>query len=106
MMAIRLLIPPGSAILDDPDRNAWLGVLDAEAFTYRWTHPDPRMDRLYRAVSTIVENATRTMAPNRETFTRIWSASYAVDGDREAPPLPEPKTRRPKPPRLTESWFC
>ncbi len=106
MMAIRLLIPPGSAILDDPDRDAWLGDLDAEAFTYRWTHPDPRMDRLYREVSAIVEDATRTLAPNRETFVHIWNASYAVDDDRDAPPLPQPKVIRPKPPRLTESWFC
>jgi radical SAM superfamily enzyme YgiQ (UPF0313 family) len=106
MMAIRLLIPPGSAILDDPDRDAWLGDLDAEAFTYRWTHPDPRMDRLYRDVSIIVEEATRTMAPNRDTYARIWAATYAVDDEREAPPLPRPKKIRPKPPRLTESWFC
>ena len=106
MMAIRLLIPPGSAILDDPDRSGWLGDLDAEAFTYRWVHPDPRMDQLFRVVSAIVEDATRSMASNRETFTRIWHAAFAVDGDRESPPLPEPKTIRPKPPRLTESWFC
>jgi hypothetical protein len=64
------------------------------------------MDRLFREVSAIVEAATRSMAPNRETFTQIWQASFAVDRDREAPPLPAPKVIRPKPPRLTESWFC
>ena len=42
--SIRLLIPPGSALLDgEPGRRClgtWLGDLDEAAFTYRWQHPD------------------------------------------------------------------
>ncbi len=106
MMAIRLLIPPGSAILDDPERDAWLGELEPETFSYRWTHSDPRMDRLHRLVSAVVETANREQSPNRETFARIWSATWDVAGEAEYAPLPAPQVQRPKPPRLTESWFC
>ncbi len=106
MLSIRLLIPPGSAILDDPDRDAWLGALDPEAFSYRWTHPDPRMDALHRAVSAVVEEAARVQATNRDTFARIWDAAATLSCDPAFPEPPGPIRRRAKPPRLTESWFC
>src|SRR5947209_5312583 len=34
--SIRLLIPPGSALLAASDSQAWLGELDASAYTYHW----------------------------------------------------------------------
>ena len=42
--SIRLLIPPGSAVLDDPDTAAWIGPLDPDALSYAWEHPDARME--------------------------------------------------------------
>ena len=56
--SIRLLIPPGSGLLDTLDNKMWLGELDAAAYTYRWTHPDPRMDTLHQAVSTVSRKGT------------------------------------------------
>ncbi|HHH30396.1 MAG TPA: B12-binding domain-containing radical SAM protein, partial [Polyangiaceae bacterium] len=50
-LAIRLLIPPGSALLWNEDERPWLGELDEANFGYRWTHPDPRMDTLFDRVS-------------------------------------------------------
>src|SRR6185312_11246064 len=41
---IRLLIPPGSALLADASAPAWLGPLDEAALSYTWRHPDPAMD--------------------------------------------------------------
>src|SRR5437588_9602033 len=69
--SIRLLIPPGSALLDTLDDKNWLGELDAAAYTYRWAHPDPRMDSLYQAVSMLVEKAQRAQADHLETFFHI-----------------------------------
>src|SRR5262249_48877012 len=40
-MTIRLLVPPGSLLLDHPEMRPHLGELDAERLTWRWTHPDP-----------------------------------------------------------------
>lgn len=102
---IRLLVPPGSAVLDDPDNAAWLGPLDAERFTYTWTHDDPRMETLQREVSRIAERGAERMEPAEETFAAIWQAAHAAAGI-SAPPVPEARMSRPKPPRLTESWFC
>lgn len=103
---IRLLIPPGSALLDQPDTREWLGPLDAEAFTYRWEHPDPRMDHLYREVSALVERTTRAGWPTERIFAAVKTLAFEVAGRPEAAPaLPVVELAAP-PPRLTESWFC
>lgn len=103
--SIRLLVPPGSALLSDPTCAEWLGELDEEAFTYRWRSPDPRLDELQRAVSHIVERAAADQEPARMTFKRIWDAAHAA-ADEPSVPVPVPDHQRPSPPRLTESWFC
>jgi radical SAM superfamily enzyme YgiQ (UPF0313 family) len=102
--SIRLLVPPGSLLLADPTSAEWLGELDAANFTYRWRHPDPRMDDLQIAVASIAERAAADREPAAATFARIWETAHAAAG-RPAPPPPS-TGRRPRPPRLTESWFC
>ncbi len=102
---IRLLIPPGSAVLDDPEATSWIGPLDAEAFSYTWLHPDPRMERLARDVSAAAERGAAGMEPAEETFGAIWKTAHAAAGV-AAPPVPDARVTRPRPPRLTESWFC
>jgi len=105
--AIRLLVPPGSALLDQPDTAQWLGPLDAEAFTYRWDHPDPRMDELHRRVSARVEVAQRAGEDVFATFAAIRALAVAAAGqDPGAFPVTEATLKRHMPPRLTESWFC
>lgn len=103
--SIRLLVPPGSSLLDDPTSAEWLGPLDAANFTYRWQSPDPRLDQLQREVATIVETAAAASAPTRDTFRRIWAATHAI-ASLPLPPLPDPVVYRRRPPRLTEDWFC
>jgi radical SAM superfamily enzyme YgiQ (UPF0313 family) len=103
--SIRLLVPPGSALLADPSSVEWARELDEEAFSYRWQSTDPTLDRLQKQVASIVENAAADQEPARFTFGKIWSVAYSVAG-MQAPSLPVPKSRRPVPPRLTESWFC
>src|SRR5437773_2442363 len=55
--SIRLLIPPGSALLASPDSKLWLRELDASAFTYKCQHPDPRLDALHQKVASLTEEA-------------------------------------------------
>ena len=105
MLSIRLLVPPGSALLADPSSTAWLGELDAEAFTCRWAHPDPRMDSLHASVSALVEHAAKAHESAAATFDAIWQAAHEAAGQAWAHPK-RPTTRRRPPPRLTESWFC
>jgi radical SAM superfamily enzyme YgiQ (UPF0313 family) len=104
---IRLLIPPGSALLSRDAIQPFLGPLDQASFTYRWTHPDPRMDALQQAVSALVEEATRADEDPLVTFHRVRALARAVHDGRETTPLtPTPSHRRSRPPRLTEPWFC
>jgi radical SAM superfamily enzyme YgiQ (UPF0313 family) len=103
--SIRLLVPPGSALLADPANAAWLGDLDQAAFTYRWQHADPRVDELQRDVAGLVETAATRGDDARTTFAHIWNVAHRAAGA-IPPDLPTPSLRRRRPPRLTEDWFC
>jgi radical SAM superfamily enzyme YgiQ (UPF0313 family) len=113
--AIRLLVPPGSALLETDDATAWLGPLDEAAFSYTWAHPDQRMDALQREIWALVEDATRTKQPIGETY----AAARMLAEDRlDIPTRPVAQqsqaderrgtiraARRPIP-HLSEAWFC
>lgn len=105
--SIRLLVPPGSLLLSQPDSNRWLGRLVQESFTYEWSHPDPRMDELQRQVSALVEQAAGNGEDAIETFLKIRELAYTArgdsPGDRSAGGFDPARLR---PPRLTEAWFC
>jgi radical SAM superfamily enzyme YgiQ (UPF0313 family) len=104
-LSIRLLVPPGSALLADHTSRDWLGELDQARFTYRWCHPDPRMDELQRIVAATVERAASAGQSARATFAEIWAAAQAIAGV-PATAVPSPVEQRAVPPRLTEDWFC
>ncbi len=105
--SIRLLIPPGSAVLDIPGAKKWLGELDASAYTYRWTHPDPRMDHLHQDVSKLVEKAQSMQADPIETFFHIKALAFAAnEQDMCVSCAVKDYGSRKVLPHLTESWFC
>ena len=107
-LSIRLLVPPGSALLDKSDIQRFLGPLDQAGFQYPWTHPDERMDRLHQAVSAIVETSAKEEEDAMMTFDRIRAVADEMAGRRAGSSTRARVIRpdRPKPPRLTESWFC
>ncbi|HLF83826.1 MAG TPA: CUAEP/CCAEP-tail radical SAM protein, partial [Blastocatellia bacterium] len=79
--SIRLLVPPGSLLLSQPDAHQWLGRLVQESFSYEWAHPDPRMDELHRRVSALVERAAGRNEDAAETFYTILDLAHTVRGD-------------------------
>ena len=104
-LSIRLLIPPGSAVLDISEAADWLGHLDRENYTYTWTHPDPRMDQLQAEVAALVAAAEQDQIAAPITFTHIEKLAFGLAGQT----VPEFRPRvssRPPAPHLTESWFC
>ena len=103
---IRLLVPPGSILLSRPAMQPFLGPLAPDAFTYRWSHPDPRMDALQRTVARLVEDAARRKEDPALTFTSVRAAALAACGTSRAPRGVALAAERRRPPRLTESWFC
>ncbi len=105
--SLRLLIPPGSLLLRSPALTPHLGLLVDDAFYYRWTHPDPRMDDLHESMSRAVEQAAESGEDAPVTFDRVRRLADAAAGLAFRPPIATtlaPDRRRP--PRLTEPWFC
>jgi radical SAM superfamily enzyme YgiQ (UPF0313 family) len=100
---IRLLVPPGSYLLERPALKPYLGVLDQASFSYRWTHPDPGMDELQRQVSALVEKDTQAGIDPAWTFYRVRALAHGRDPATVCPLLPPDRLRAP---RLSEPWFC
>jgi hypothetical protein len=104
-LAIRLLVPPHSALLGQPDAASWVGPLDPETFSHRWRHPDPRMDALFEAVAARLEQGDDADEKPPALWDAVRALAYATAG-RPLPDEPMPPAFRPDPPRLTEHWFC
>jgi hypothetical protein len=102
--AIRLLLPLGSPLLDEPAMKAHLTAFDAERFTYEWRHPDPRMDELQERIHGAVEHAVESGESATDIFSRVQNLAHEAAG-RTAPPMAT-QARPHNPPRMTESWFC
>ncbi len=100
-LAIRLLIPPGSALLWHEEERPWLGALDPASFGHRWTHPDPRMDALFAEVSALCD--ARAADDAGEVVLAIRALAYRAAG-REAPAIAPPQRRFV--PHSSEAWFC
>ncbi len=102
---IRLLVPPGSLLLDLPDMTPHLGGPVPGGLHYRWTHPDPRVDRLAGEVAAMVAAVAEHDEDPGLTFDRVRASAAAAAGT----PAPTPvdlAAGRARPPRLTEPWFC
>ena len=105
--SIRLLVPPGSLLLSQPDTHQWLGRLVQESFSHEWAHPDPHMDELHKGVVAIVEQAAVGNEDAAETFYTILEFALTLRGDAPATRLGLPvDPARLRPPRLSEAWFC
>jgi radical SAM superfamily enzyme YgiQ (UPF0313 family) len=102
---IRLLVPPGSLLLELPEMRQHLGELVPGGFHYRWTHPDPRVERLAEEVAGVVAAAAERNEDAALTFDRVRSLAATAAGV-PAPPALDLPARRARPPRLTEPWFC
>ena len=100
---IRLLIPPGSWLADHAEAKPHLGGLDQAAFTYRWNHPDPRMDRLQKQVAKLVEKDAQAGEDPGITFYRVQELAHGRQPAGAVCSLPADRRRAP---RMTESWFC
>jgi radical SAM superfamily enzyme YgiQ (UPF0313 family) len=106
--ALRLLVPPGSLLLREPALAPHLGPLEPDTLTYRWTHPDPRMDALQAAVAAEVGRAAEAGEDAAGAFDRVRALADAAAGVTAArgPAASRLAPDRRRPPRLTEAWFC
>jgi radical SAM superfamily enzyme YgiQ (UPF0313 family) len=101
-LAIRLLVPEGSRLLELDDMRRHVGAFDARTLTYRWTHPDPRVDALHREVEVLV--GSRLTADRRATFDAISRLAHERAG--VVRPASKPVRDRATVPFLNEPWYC
>jgi hypothetical protein len=106
-LAIRLLVPKGSRLLELPEARAAIGSFDEAALSYRWAHPDPRVDRLQRTLETSIARAVTAKQDRRTIFQTAWKTLHDACGPitRTLPPVP-PGRPRVAIPYLTEPWYC
>ena len=106
-LAIRLLIPNGSLLLERPELRSALGEFDECALSYRWTHPDARVDLLQREVEIIVKKGTTEKCTRSEIFRQVWNLSqqFLESTSEQFKPVPILQNRATVP-FLTEPWFC
>ncbi|BCL84339.1 radical SAM protein [Ktedonobacteria bacterium brp13] len=106
-LSIRLLIPPGSAHLSDPASQRWIADFDPDAFSYRWSHADPRMDELQAKVAALVTQGEQCQNDALMTFFQVKALAISMQGQRYSTfrALRQYGERKILP-HLTESWFC
>ena len=104
--AVRLLIPPGSYLLNRPETKTLSLTLDETAFSYTWEHPDARMDELHKTINALVENDARMDVDTLDTFYRIWELAADMHSSRHTPLGSRSKATHPPAPRITEAWVC
>lgn len=96
-LAIRLLIPAGSKLLELADLHT--EAFDPAALSYGWLHPDPEMDLLCSDLQKLVGLGDRLGVSRPELFAMIWERAFGAKPDFET-------KMRPAVPHLTEAWYC
>jgi hypothetical protein len=103
-LAIRLLIPSRSRLLELPEIAGIVGEFDAERLVYPWTHSDPAVDALAARIFTIVSDGEKEKLSRAANFDRIWLAASELS---PAKPFPLRVMDTPRPvPYLSEPWYC
>jgi len=110
-LAIRLLLPPGSLLLEDPDPElaACLQGFEPDALGVRWRSADPLLDELQAALSARAEEAGARGEAAEDAYAALRCLAFETLGRKDPGPPPlavapgPPAERRP---RLTEAWFC
>ena len=100
-LAIRLLIPAGSRLLELPEMQARVGEFDSSALSYQWRHDDPSVDRLCSEIQLLIQDEERRKSPRRAIFARIWELAHGR-------PLPAGFHARSSGavPHMSEPWYC
>ena len=103
-LAIRLLVPEGSRLLALDEMRAHISRFDPATLTYRWAHPDPRVDALHREVTALV--GMRLTADRRAVFADIAALAHERAGLPSQQGDSRPARARATVPYLNEPWYC
>jgi radical SAM superfamily enzyme YgiQ (UPF0313 family) len=99
-LAIRLLIPEGSLLLDLAEIRQMVGSFDPGSLCYPWHNTDLWVDRLCIEIQALIKREEKVHTSRAEIFRQIWNLA----GTGEFPEIPLPA--RATIPYLTEPWYC
>jgi radical SAM superfamily enzyme YgiQ (UPF0313 family) len=101
-LAIRLLVPHSSRLLQVQGMRELVGAFDPRTLTYRWEHRDPRVDELQQEIAAMV--GARLTSERQAVFDEISRLAH----DRAGVPRPDrlPVAIRTPVPYLSEPWYC
>jgi len=105
-LAIRLLIPAGSRLLELEEVRRLVGRFDPSALVYPWRNTDPRVDVLGEEIEALVASSEKLKRTRRTIFERIWKAAHeaaGVQAEFAAQPI---LASRAAIPYLNEPWYC
>ena len=105
-LAIRLLIPAGSRLLELPEVSAMVGPFDSAALVFPWKHEDARVDALAREISQLVQRGDSLKLSRTEIFSHIRRAANAAAGNRAPNGIVFSATKSAPVPYLDEPWYC
>jgi radical SAM superfamily enzyme YgiQ (UPF0313 family) len=103
-LAIRLLIPNGSRMLELDDVKRVITHFDPVALAHRWKHADSRIDVLQRAIEKMVAAAVKDRCDRTTIFMRAFEVLGAVNKCQL--PAVQPGPPRATIPYLDEPWYC
>jgi radical SAM superfamily enzyme YgiQ (UPF0313 family) len=105
-LAIRLLIPAGSRLLELEEVQNLTGPFDAKGLVYTWENPNPAIDKLSEQLQDIAASNEKRMLSRSATFEQMWKAvSKAADRVLEQHKQPLAASRVAVP-YLNEPWYC
>jgi radical SAM superfamily enzyme YgiQ (UPF0313 family) len=106
-LAIRLLIPAGSRLLELPEVRESVGDFDEAALVYPWPHRDPRVDALVDKVQDLVARGQKNRDSRQVVFSGVWNLAHRTAGlPVAAIAEPDVLVARGAVPYLTEPWYC
>jgi len=105
-LAIRLLIPAGSRLLELEEVQRIIGPFDARALVYPWKNANPAIDQLCEELQDIVAASENLKLSRSATFEKMWRAvNHAAQCDVEERAQPQMGSRATVP-YLNEPWYC
>ncbi|MGB7848406.1 MAG: CUAEP/CCAEP-tail radical SAM protein [Candidatus Acidiferrum sp.] len=105
-LAIRLLIPSGSRLLELEEVRRMVGPFDAQALVYPWRNPDAAVDQLCEELQEIVSAGEKLKRSRSVIFEKMWRAvSHAAHRHVEERIQPLLASRATVP-YLNEPWYC
>jgi radical SAM superfamily enzyme YgiQ (UPF0313 family) len=99
-LALRLLIPAGSRLMELEEIRSLVDAFQPDALAHKWQHPDSGIDELAGRLLQLVDSEQRRGSSRAECFAAIWAEA----GGGESTPVIVPEQR--KAPQLSEPWYC